>query len=59
MLIPYQTKLLSPAVRNEIHYYLSLCILKRMQSGGIIDETERKNATVALAEKYRVSRYDI
>lgn len=40
-------------------YYMAVSVLKKMLTNGIIAPENYRKATVALAEKYRVSRYDI
>ena len=44
---------------NEIKYYMALSALKKMLAAGIITSENYKKATVAIAERYRVLRYDI
>ena len=46
-------------VVNEIKYYMALSALKKMLADGVITSENYNNATVAIAERYRVSRYDI
>ena len=49
----------SPVIVNEIKYYMALSALKKMLDDGIITSENYKKATVAIAERYRVLRYDI
>ncbi len=47
------------AVVNEIKYYMALSVLKKMLADGVITSENYNKATVAVAERYRVLRYDI
>ena len=46
-------------VVNEIKYYMALSALKKMLADGVITSENYNKATVAIAERYRVLRYDI
>ena len=59
MHITYNPETLAPVVVNEIKYYMALSALKKMLADGVITSENYRKATVALAEKYRVSRYGI
>lgn len=59
MRVPYFPEAPSLAVINEIKYYMVLSVLKKMLADGVITSENYKRSTVAIAEKYRVSRYDI
>ena len=49
----------SPLIVNEIKYYMALSALKKMLADSVITSENYKKATVAIAERYRVLRYDI
>ena len=59
MRVTYNPEAPSLVVVNEVKYYMAVSVLKKMLTNGIIAPENYRNATVALAEKYRVSRYDI
>ena len=59
MRVTYNPEAPSLVVINEVKYYMAVSILKKMLTNGIIALENYRKATVALAEKYRVSRYDI
>ena len=59
MRVPYSPEAPSLDVINEIKYYMVLSVLKKMLADGVITSENYKGSTVAIAEKYRVSRYDI
>ena len=59
MRVPYNPEAPALAVLNEIKYYMALSALKKMLADGIITSENYKKATVAIAERYRVLRYDI
>ena len=59
MRVTYNPEAPSLVVVNEIKYYMAVSVLKKMLTNGIIAPENYRTATVALAEKYRVSRYDI
>ena len=56
MRVPYFPEAPSLAVINEIKYYMVLSVLKKMLADGVITSENYKGSTVAIAEKYRVSR---
>lgn len=58
MRVPYFPEAPSLAVINEIKYYMVLSVLKKMLADGVITSENYKGSTVAIAEKYRVSRLD-
>ena len=53
MRVTYNPEAPSPLIVNEIKYYMAL------SAYGIITSENYKKATVAIAERYRVLRYDI
>lgn len=59
MRVTYNPEAPSLVVVNEVKYYIAVSVLKKMLTNGIITPESYRKATVALAEKYRVSRYDI
>lgn len=59
MAIPYTLQTPSEKVINEIKYYMALSVLKKMLADGVITSDNYKKAAVAIAERYRVLRYDI
>ena len=59
MQIPYDPEHLSPAVLQEIHYYMALTALRKLCAPGDIPYKLYRRAAVALAEKYRVAPYDV
>ena len=59
MRVTYNPEAPSLVVINEVKYYMAVSVLKKMLTNGIIAPEYYRKATVALAEKYRVSRYDI
>ena len=59
MRVTYSPEAPSLVVVNEVKYYMAVSVLKKMLTNGIIAPENYRKATVALAEKYRVSRYDI
>lgn len=59
MRVTYNPEAPSLVVVNEVKYYTAVSVLKKMLVNGIITLENFKKSTVALAEKYRVSRYDI
>lgn len=59
MRVTYNPEAPSLFVVNEVKYYMAISVLKKMLTNGIIAPENYRKATVALAEKYRVSRYDI
>lgn len=59
MRVTYNPEAPSLVVVNEVKYYMAISVLKKMLTNGIIAPENCRKATVALAEKYRVSRYDI
>lgn len=56
---PYNPEAPALAVINEIKYYMAVSALKKMLADGVINQKNYSKATIAIAEKYRVSRYDI
>ena len=59
MRVTYNPEAPSLVVINEVKYYMAVSVLKKMLTHEIIAPENYRKATVALAEKYRVSRYDI
>ena len=59
MRVTYNPEAPSLVVINEVKYYMAVSVLKKMLTNGIITPESYRKATVALAEKYGVSRYDI
>ena len=59
MRVTYNPEAPSLVVINEVKYYMAVSVLKKMLTNGIIAPENYRKAPVALAEKYRVSRYDI
>ena len=59
MRVTYNPDAPSPLIVNEIKYYMALSALKKMLADSVITSENYKKATVAIAERYRVSRYDI
>ena len=59
MRVTYNPEAPSPLIVNEIKYHMALSALKKMLADGIITSENYKKATVAIAERYRVLRYDI
>ena len=59
MRVTYNPEAPSLVVINEVKYYMAVSVLKKMLTDGIIAPENSRKATVALAEKYRVSSYDI
>lgn len=59
MRVTYNPEAPSLVVINEVKYYMAVSVLKKMLTNGKIAPENYRKATVALAEKYRVSRYDI
>ena len=59
MRVTYNPEAPSLVVINEVKYYMAVSVLKKMLTNGIIAPENYRKTTVALAEKYRVSRYDI
>ena len=59
MRITFNPEAPSLVVVNEVKYYMAVSALKKMLTNGIITPENYRKATVALAEKYRVLRYDI
>ena len=59
MRVTYNPEEPSPLIVNEIKYYMALSALKKMLADSVITSENYKKATVAIAERYRVSRYDI
>lgn len=59
MRVTYNPEAPSLVVVNEIKYYMALSVLKRMEADDIITPENYKKAAVAIAERYRVLRYDI
>lgn len=59
MRVTYNPEAPSLIVVNEVKYYMAISVLKKMLINGIIAPENYRKATVALAEKYRVLRYDI
>lgn len=53
------TALASAIVRCCLKYYMALSALKKMLADSVITSENYKKATVAIAERYRVLRYDI
>ena len=45
--------------KRQIKYYMALSALKKMLADGVITSENYNKATVAIAERYRVLRYDI
>ena len=56
MRVTYNPEAPSLVVINEVKYYMAVSVLKKMLTDGIIAPENYRKATVALAEKYRVSR---
>ena len=46
-------------VVNEIKYYMAFSALKKLFIQGLITKENCEKANVAIAERYRVLRYDI
>ena len=59
MRVTYNPEAPSPLIVNEIKYYMALSALKKMLADSVITSENYKKATVAIAERYRVLRYDI
>lgn len=59
MRVTYNPEAPSLVVVNEVKYHMAISVLKKMLTNGTIAPENYRKATVALAEKYRVSRYDI
>ncbi len=59
MRVPYNPEAPALAVINEIKYYMALSALNKMLADGVIASDNYRKATVAIAERYRVLRYDI
>lgn len=59
MRVTYNPEAPSLVVINEVKYYMAVSVLKKMLTNEIIAPENYRKATVALAEKYRVSKYDI
>lgn len=59
MRVTYNPEAPALAVINEIKYYMALSILKKMLADGVITKKNYSKATIVIAERYRVSRYDI
>ena len=59
MRVTYNPEARSPLIVNEIKYYMALSALKKMLADSVITSENYKKATVAIAERYRVLRYDI
>lgn len=59
MRVTYNPEAPSLVVVNEVKYYMAISVLQKMLTNGIIAPENYRKATVAIAEKYRVSRYDI
>ena len=59
MRVTYNPEAPSLVVINEVKYYMAVSVLKKMLTNGIIAPENYRKANVDLAEKYRVSRYDI
>jgi len=59
MRITYNSEAPDLTVINEIKYFMALSALKRMLADGVIASANYNKATIAIAEKYRVLRYDI
>ena len=59
MRVTYNPEAPSSLIVNEIKYYMALSALKKMLADGIITSENYKKAAVAIAERYRVLRYDI
>ena len=55
MRVTYNPEAPSPLIVNEIKYYMA----QKMLADGVITSDNYKKATVAIAERYRVLRYDI
>ena len=49
----------SAVLNNEIKYYMAFSALKKLFLKGLITKENCDKANVAIAERYRVSRYDI
>ena len=59
MQVTYNPNTPALAVINESKYYMALSALKKMLADGVITSENYNKATVAIAERYRVLRYDI
>ena len=59
MRVTYNPEAPYPLIVNEIKYYMALSILKKMLADGVRAADNYKNSPVAIAERYRVLRYDI
>lgn len=59
MRVAYNPEVPALAVINEIKYYMAVSALKKMLADGVITQKNYSKATIAIAEKYRVLRYDI
>ena len=59
MRVTYNPEAPSSLIVNEIKFYRALSALKKMLADGVITSDNYKKATVAIAERYRVLRYDI
>lgn len=59
MRVTYNPEAPALAVINEIKYYMALSILKKMLADGVITKKNYSKVTIVIAERYRVSRYDI
>ena len=59
MRVAYNPEVPALDVINEIKYYMAVSALKKMLADGVISKKNYSKATIAIAEKYRVSRYDI
>lgn len=59
MRITYNPETPDLTVINEIKYFMALSVLKKMLADGVIASANYNKATIAIAEKYRVLRYDI
>ena len=59
MRVTYNPDAPALAVLNEIKFYMALSALIKMLTDGVITSEIYKKAAVAIAERYRVLRYDI
>ena len=59
MRVTYNPEAPSLIVVNEVKYYMAVSVLKKMLTNGVITSENYKKAAVAIAERYRVLRYDI
>lgn len=59
MNIPYNPQEPSNALINEIKYYMSFCVLKKLFIKEVITKENCEKSNVAIAEKYSVLEYRI